>query len=186
MSIKSKWNAYVGPKDERLEAEENKVYAKACKALLVLCLVVIYYTQHLIMVANWEGLVSDKFAYGTLRPDIFLVIMVLIVCGWVMGHFSKRGAFDSNRFAQTDEFPAGYSALCSAAGGIGCGLTVFAMNVLAEVQILGFAGTFWAQNALIGLALGVVIFALCMPAYYVLFRSAKKNREKAEALLEEE
>lgn len=186
MSIKSKWNAYVGPKDERLEAEENKVYAKACKVLLVLCLVTMYYTQRLITVAHWEGLVSDKFAFGTLRPDLFLSIMVIIVCVWIVGRFTKRGAFDSNRFAQTDEFPVGYAALCSAAGGVGCGVGVFVMNVLAEVQILGLGGTFWMQNALIGLFLGTVVFALCMPVYYYVFRSAKKNREKAEALLEDE
>ena len=186
MSIKSMWNKYTGPKDERLAAEENAVYAKGYKILLVTCLAVIYYTQHLIMVANWEGLVSDKFAFGTLRPDLLLTISVLVVCAWIVGHFVKRGTFDSNRFAQTDSFPVGYSVICSAAGGGIAGLAVFLMNVLAEVQILGFGGTYWAANAGIGAFFALVVFALCVPMFYLFYRSAKKNRQKADALLGEE
>ena len=31
--LKDQWNAYVGPKDERLVAEENRLYAKLAKTL---------------------------------------------------------------------------------------------------------------------------------------------------------
>lgn len=175
MKIIDKWNEYVGPKDERIVAEENRVYKRACIAIAFGVIALAYYQTALDMAAMM----------GDLEPATTGITVGSLACLWVTIVFAvccvdlaRKGLVENNRFGNVDRYPLGYFSLCS---GIGAGITAAAMfliSVIAQWQVLGADGIFWAGDAAGALVAGVVVFALCSIAFPIYFHSAKKNRDK--------
>ena len=178
--LQQQWNQYVGPKDERIEAEMNRLYKVGFIMLALGWLMLLYYDMLLQQVAAMEsvdttgaGFISIGFSSAASFGWILLTCLVLIVMQ------CRRGFMDVNRFGETETFPAGYFALVSAGVGVGLSLVVMLLRVLANVQVTGGAdGMIWIIGLFVGGGSGVMVFLLCLLAFYLSFCSAKRNRRR--------
>ena len=184
--LKEQWDSYVGPKDERLVAEENRLYAKLARALLVIGLVSVFYGNALHRAAGMFGdpAIKGKL-YGAFPSEMVLCIGIIIVCTWYTSSLTKQGVISDNRFAEVDSFPAGYFALCSALGALAAFVGAFVVEALAQAQFAGFGGVYWAANAAMAAIFAIVVFVACMVGFWLYFRDAKRNRRRIEAELGE-
>ena len=184
--LKDQWNAYVGPKDERLVAEENRLYAKLAKALLVIGIISMYYGNALHRAAGMfsDTSIGSKF-YSAFPPEMIMSLGIIIACTMFTSSLTKQGIIADNRFAEVDTCPTGYFAICSA---IGAGIVffgAFVLEVLAQAQFVGFGGVYWVANATLALFIAAIVFIGSLIGLVLYFRDAKKNRKRIEAELDD-
>ena len=185
-SLKEKWEAYVGPKDERLEALSNRYYARLARSLIVCASLCVYYDNALRRAASMFDESFEQSALANTVPTGMLLSLALATCCVLyVSRINKQGIVDINRFAETDTFPLGYFALCSALGAAAVALGIFAVESFAQVQFVGIQGTYWAANAAMGLFYASIIFPLCLLVSWFDYRSAKRNRKRIELELED-
>ena len=184
--IKDQWNAYVGPKDERLVAEENRLYAKLAKALLVIGIISMYYGNALRRAAGMfsDTAVGSKF-YSAFPPEIIMSLGIIIACTVFSSTLTKQGVIADNRFAEVDTCPTGYFTLCSAIGAALVFVGAFVLEVLAQAQFVGFGGVYWAASAALAFFIAAVVFIGSLIGLVLYFRDAKKNRKRIEAELDD-
>lgn len=182
----AQWNAYVGPKDERLVAEENRLNAKLAKALLAIGIVSMYYGNALHRAAGMfsDTSVGSKY-FMAFPPEMIMSLGIIIACSLFTGALTKQGVIADNRFAEVDTCPIGYFALCSA---IGAGLVfagAFVLEALAQAQFVGFGGVYWMANAVLAFFIAAFVFIGSLIGLVLYYRDAKKNRKRIEAELED-
>lgn len=184
--IKDQWNAYVGPKDERLVAEENRLYAKLAKALLVIGIVSMYYGNALRRAAGMfsDSAVGSKF-YSAFPPEMIMSLGIIIACTVFTSSLTKQGIIADNRFAEVDTCPTGYFTLCSAIGAVLVFAGAFVLEVLAQVQFVGFGGVYWVADLGLALFIAAFVFVGSLIGLVLYYRDAKKNRKRIEAELED-
>lgn len=182
--LKDQWNAYVGPKDERLVAEENRLYAKLAKALLAIGIVSMYYGNALRRAAGMfsDTAVGSKF-YSAFPPEIIMSLGIIIACTVFSSTLTKQGVIADNRFAEVDTCPTGYFAICSAIGAVLVFAGAFVLEVLAQAQFVGFGGVYWVANVALAFFIAAIVFIGSLIGLVLYFRDAKKNRKRIEAEL---
>lgn len=173
-----KWQEYVGPKDERLETEEAKVYKTGFMLLSTGMLVLLIYqlmAQQVAWVHKDDGASYDMFANPVEAAMYAWFVIVMFACAIMQ---ARKGYVDTNRFGQTEKFPAQYFALISGLSGLVSAVAIFLMRTIAEVQLVPFNQVFLVQNLVLGVAFGVLLFLVTYGAFFLQYRSAKTARNK--------
>ena len=184
MKIVQKWREYAGPKDERLEAENAKIYKLGFMLLSFGMLALLVYqimAQQVAWVHNGDNSAFHLFASPVDAAMYAWLFIVMLVCAVLQ---TRKGYVDTNRFGQTDRLPASYFLLVAGLTGVASALAIAAMRCIAEAQIVPFEGIFWAANLATGVVFGVMIFAATFGALCLAFYDAKYHRAKIEAELD--
>ena len=185
MKIVRQWRAYAGPKDERLEAENCRIYRIG---FLMLSLGVMLFLLYGVTASQVAWVHSDSATRVEAFPDpldfalLLWFLTTMVVCCALQG---RKGFVETNRFGQTDVFPIGYFALIAGISGAASALVLGAMRCVAELQIVSADEVFWVANFCIGFMFGVVIFVGTLLGFYFQFRIAKGNRAKIDDALDE-
>lgn len=189
MKLIDQWKTYVGPTDERIEAEANRIYKRGFVMLILGFLVIMYYDTMVRQVAAMASF--DATGSATVEFDLFgtiLSVWMVFTCLVCVIIQCRKGYVEQNRFAEVDEFPSGYFALVSVIVAVVMGLAVALMRVFAEIQVLGLGavtGDTWLIAAVFGASLALIVFVLLMVSSYLVFRAAKRSRKKLEARFDE-
>lgn len=185
-TLVKKWRLYVGPKDERLEAEESRIYRIGFMLLSFGMLVFFLYD----MMAGQVTWVHDDatgaptmFSSPTLAAAFVWFLIVMVACIVMQ---TRKGFVDVNRFGQTDRFPKGYFSLIAGISGTICAIVVFAMRSIAEMQIVALDEVFWLPNLATGVVTGIMVFGATLALFYGSFHRAKKKRIQLESALDDE
>lgn len=181
LTLVRKWQEYVGPKDERLEAEELRMY-KTGFLLLSSGMLVLFIYQIMAQQVAWihegdEG-VYHVFANPTETAMYVWFVVVMVACAVMQ---ARKGYVDTNRFGQTEKFPAQYFALISGLSSLVSIVAVFLMRTIAEVQLVPIDQVLFGPNLAVGVVFGVLIFLLTYAGFYLQYRSAKNARNKMDA-----
>lgn len=181
----AQWEAYVGPKDERIVAEENRAYSKLAKALLAISIVAAYYDNALRRAASMfnDSALGSKYL-DAFPPHLVLSIGIVISCALFSSSLTKKGIIASNRFAEVDHCPTDYFALCSGMGAAAILVCCFVVECLAQAQFVGLAGVYWIANLCIGCVVATLVFILSLAAMVLDYRHARKNLNRIEAELD--
>ena len=183
MRIVQKWREYAGPKDERLEAENAKIYSLGFMLLSFGMLALLVYqimAQQVAWVHNGGNGAFHLFANPVDAAMYAWLFIVMLVCAMLQ---TRKDYVDTNRFGQTDCLPAGYFLLVAGLTGVASALAIAAMRCIAEAQIVPFESIFWAANLATGVVFGILIFAATFGALCLAFYDAKHHRAKIEAEL---
>ena len=184
LKLVQKWREYAGPKDERLEAENAKIY-KIGFVLLSFGMLMIFFYQFIARQVAWVHSDASEMPYLFATPFeaamYTWLVIVMLICVVLQ---TRKGYVDTNRFGQTEHLPAGYFLLVSGPSGAAFALVVAAMRCVAEVQIVPFESVYWAANLATGAACGVTIFAATFTLLCATFFTAKRRRAKLEAELD--
>lgn len=186
MKFDQQWRACAGPKDERVEAESNRVYKLGFVMLSFGVLVYLYYDwsfkQAMCMrdvLANGTGRMefttADLFLYGWFALTM-VVGMVLLV---------RKGFGDDNRFAEVEQFPIGHYALASIVFVVCVDVLATAIRILAEFQVLGAGEITWpavAFGSVFAFVVGIPLFLL---GYWISFKTAQSRRKQLELRFDE-
>lgn len=187
MYLTRKWNEIMGPKDERLEAEEGKATKAGAYILLVGSVLSLYYvimlnqvaytTDHPILTALGESLVSVEVP----------LMVTILVAGIVSISLQLRaGAFSSRkRFAEVDRIPWGYVCFFALTCGALLGILTCVMRMVAEIQIVGISKVAWVGDLAMGVVFFIMGFAVGFAAVACTLHNAIKRRRALEAELED-
>ena len=184
MKLAQKWREYAGPKDERLEAENAKIYKLGFMLLSFGMLVLLVYQIMAQQVAWVHDGANESFRLFANPVDAVMyawLFIVMIVCAVLQ---TRKGYVDTNRFGQTEHIPTGYFLLISGITGIASALAIAAMRCIAEAQIVPIESVFWGANLATGMVFGVTIFVAVFGALCLAFFEAKQRRAKIEAELD--
>lgn len=184
LKIVQKWREYAGPKDERLEAENAKIY-KIGFVLLSFGMLMILFYQTIARQVAWVH------SNATEMPHLFVtpveaamyawLVIVMLICAVLQ---TRKGYVDTNRFGQTEHLPVGYFLLVCGISGVTSALVIAVMRCVAEAQIVPLESVYWAANLATGAVCGTMIFIATFAALCATFFSAKKRRAKLEAELD--
>ena len=180
-----KWREYAGPKDERLEAENAKIYKFGFMLLSFGMLVLLVYqimAQQVAWVHNGADGAFKLFANPVDAVMYAWLFVVMLICSVQQ---TRKGYVDTNRFGQTDHLPTGYFLLIAGITGVASALAIAAMRCIAEAQIVPLENVFWMANLATGAVFGVVIFIAVFGALALAFFEAKQHRAKIEAELDD-
>ena len=145
MKLAQKWREYAGPKDERLEAENAKIYKLGFMLLSFGMLTLLVYqimAQQVAWVHDGAGEAFRLFANPVDAVMYAWLFIVMTVCAVLQ---TRKGYVDTNRFGQTEHIPTGYFLLISGITGIASALAIAAMRCIAEAQIVSIESVFCPQ-----------------------------------------
>ena len=109
MKLAQKWREYAGPKDERLETENAKIYKLGFMLLSFGMLTLLVYqimAQQVAWVHDGAGEAFRLFANPVDAVMYAWLFIVMTVCAVLQ---TRKGYVDTNRFGQTEHIPTGYS-----------------------------------------------------------------------------
>lgn len=183
MGLIKRYNEIMGPKDERLEAQDCKIMRVAANILLIGSALSLYYAIMLNQVSD----VSDKPIFTELGQSLVPVqiplTLTILVAGFAITMMQTKVGFVSSRkrFAEVDRIPWDFVVLSSLGCGALIGVLTCAMRILAEMQIVGISNVMWFAD----IAIGVVFFTMGFIVAFIFIslgiRDAIKNRRKLES-----
>lgn len=188
MSLIKKWESYMGPKDERLEAESNRIMRVGYTILLVGTALALYYGLMLTQVAS----TTDTPIFTALGERIFPLDTVLLIV-FVLGTFIPCGMFvrsgittERSRYAQVEHIPWDYVVELSLLCALIVGVLAAGMRIVAEIQIVGVGQVTWFGDIAMGLVFAGIGFAVGMVTISASFRAAIENRKKLDEVLDDD
>lgn len=187
MNLIKRWNEYLGPKDERLEAEASRCLRASYYLLLAGVVVCLYYALMIDQVSS----TTDTPVLTPVGARVFpatsaLIVVVLAACFIPLVLQVRRGILsDRSRYAQVERVPWDLVLLTSLFTGLAMGVLSAGMRMLAEVQIVGVAEVTWAGDVAMGVVYFVMGFLLALVATVGIFRSAIRNRRRLEDELDD-
>ncbi|MCL1799674.1 MAG: hypothetical protein FWG23_08070 [Eggerthellaceae bacterium] len=161
-------------RDERLLAETNRINAIGFYILSAGILLDLYYGMSQMQVAFMHDMEVEVSLY--VRPLEYLALMGAMITCLIIS--IKRGVMTNNRFANTEHFPWEYYLVWSGLGALGVGLGTALFRALAEYRVLGAGQVHWLGNGALGLVCALMVFFLCIGAYYLSFKIAKRQADK--------
>lgn len=186
MKLIEQWKRYVGPVDERAEAESNRIYRRSFIILCAGVLLTIYYDQMLSQVAMVHQLPDQPESIASAFPsNAILMISLLVSTFYGVIAAARKGISSEHPRFETDEYPIGIYSMLSAAIGALIAFLVAGMRMIAEVQLVGVANVAWAGDIAMGIFVGLFGFGISMLFFWLVFRSARRNRERLEREQEE-
>lgn len=182
-----KWNEIMGPKDERLEAEENKAMKAGANILLFGSIVSLYYAIMLSQVASTTDHPIMTVLGESLVPAQIPLMLTILAAGIVsMAIRLKTGAFSSyKRFAEVNSIPWDYVSLFAVFCGAVIGILTCSMRIVAEIQIVGVNNVAWFGDLAMGVVFFVMGFTIGFVAIACAIHNAVKRRREIEQRLEE-
>lgn len=187
MSLRKKWEAAMGPVDERLESESNRAYKVGYIVLVIGSLLCCYYGLMLNQVADvTDTPILTAQGEHVFSPSSLLLIVVFIGALIPLIMQMRAGITDiHSRYAEVDMIPWGFVALTSLAIGAGLGFLSTGLRILAEIQIVGIDRVMWFGDIAIGVVYFTLAFIVGMIAFGAFFHAAIKRRITLERELEE-
>lgn len=186
VKVAQRWKTYVGPQDERVEAESNRIYKVGFVMLSFGVLVYMYYDWSL----KQAMYMRDVLANGTGRVE--LTTADLFLFGWVLltmvvgaVPLCRKGFADDNRFAEAEKFPTGYYVLVSIVSVICVDVLAAAIRIAAEFQVLGAEGIMWSSVAFGGAFLIIVGIPFFLLVFWTSFKTAQSRRKQLELRFDE-
>lgn len=135
MNLIKRYNQIMGPKDERLEAEENKSMKVGGIILLIGSVLSLYYAIMLDQVSSTTGQPIFTALGEKLIPVHLLLVLTILVAGVVSLTMQTRAGYFSShkRFAEVDQVPWDFVTLfalfCGAIVGVlTCGMRIVAWD----------------------------------------------------------
>lgn len=187
MNIIERWNAFMGPKDERLESEANRCMRIGYIILLVGAGIATYYGIMINQVAD----TTDTPIFTSIGQHVFPVADVLLIaifasCLVTLALQIKAGIVDEHvRIAAIDYVPWSFCVVIGVISGAILGIITAGMRMLAELQIVGFENVTWAGDIAMGVVFFIMAFVLgtfCTAAY---IKFAIVRRTQQEDLLDD-
>ena len=182
MNLVKRWNEYMGPKDERLEAVSNRCAKVGFMILLFGSVICCYYGMMLDQVALTTDTALATAVGERLVDPIQLQFGVIVVACFVSLYLETRSGITSDRMrlAAVDKVPWDYVAVLSVLTGALLFVLTTGLRIAAEVQIVAWAGD---------VAMGIVYFfmgsGLAMGFLGLQFHSAIKRRQELERELDD-
>lgn len=185
LKLIKQWHSYVGPTDERLEKESCKIYRTGFLLLTSGMLLYFIYGLTADQVAWIHNISNDPHSnfQTTISPLLIWLFIVCVICAFIQ---TRKGFIDTNRFAETDEFPLGYFALISGLVSTLAVFVIWAMRCIAELQIASADEVFWIANLAVGMVFGIILFVLLLLIFFLYYISAKHSRARIESKLNKE
>ncbi len=187
MHLIRKWNEVMGPKDERLEAEEGKAVKASAYILLAGSLLTLWYAVSL----NQVAYTTDSPLLTPLGESVVAVQWPLLVTIFAAGMAGalmqiRSGVVSTRtRYAGVDRIPWGFVSAVALLCGIAVGVLSCVMRILAEVQIVGVEHVAWLGDV----AMGVVFFGMAFVLAFVFMalslHSAIARRKELEQQMED-
>lgn len=187
MNLIERWNAFMGPKDERLESESNRCMRVGYTLLLAGAGIAAYYGIMVNQVADTTG----TPIYTSIGENVFPVsgvvaVAILISCLITLGMQMKAGIVDEHvRMATIDYVPWGFCVIIGVISGAMLGVITATMRMLAEIQIVGIENVTWAGDLAMGVVFFVMAFVLGTFGTAAYIKSAIIGRAKQDSLLED-
>lgn len=187
MKLMNRWKSYMGPTDERIEAESNKIARVGYNIFLVGGAIALYYGIMLGQVAcTTENPILTPLGERIFPSNQMLLIVYLIAVFVPTFMYMRRGITgERNRYAQIDHIPWDYAVIMGLLCAFVIGVLTSGMRIIAEIQIVGLEQVAWFGDlamglvfAGMGLVLGIVFIALS-------FKATIENRRKLEQELED-
>ena len=187
MNLIKKWNEYLGPKDERLEAESNRIMKTGYIILIVVCILCIYYGLMTAQVADVTDTPLLTAAGKRVIPLYNPLIIFLLISGIVGLTQQARAGLVSERvrYAQVDHIPWDLVSWTALACGAIAGILTAGFRIIAEIQIVGLENVMWGGDIAVGIVFFGMAFVLGLVLGAAQFRDAIKHREQLERELEE-
>lgn len=187
MNLVKRWNEYMGPKDERLEAVSNRYAKVGFMILLFGSVICCYYGMMLDQVALTADTALATAVGERLVDPIQLQFGAIVVACFVSLYLETRSGITSDRMrlAAVDKVPWDYVAVLSVLTGALLFVLTTGLRIAAEVQIVGVENVTWAGDAAMGVVYFVMGFGLAMGFVGLQFHSAIKRRQELERELEE-
>ena len=180
------WRRYFGPKDERIEAEMNRIYKTGFIMLALGWIVLLYYGVLLKQVEAVNGLAAAGSAMSFSVLELVSWVWPILTCSVLAVMQCRKGFVDDNRFGETDAFPSGYFMLVSAAVGASVCLLVFVLRILANLQVVGSVdGMTLLIAAIMGSCIAAFLFVGCLLLFYLTFLAARRRRRTLESELDD-
>lgn len=174
MNLVKKWKEYFGDKDERIDAEVNRIYKTGFLMLAFGTLLGLFYSINLSQVRSVAF--DESTSLDGLTVFMFGLLFVTCVVCTVMQ--VRKGIVDEHvRFADTNAFPTGYFTLVSVFTGVAVVLVCGLCRCIAEIQIIGLAQVHWGINFLMNVPTGVFVTLLLVLVFYVTYRAAKRRQK---------
>lgn len=182
MYLTRKWNEYMGPKDERLEAEEGKSMKVASYILLVGSVVSLYYWIMVNQVATTtDHPVLTPLGKSVVPVDLLLILTILAAGFASLGMQIRSGVVSCyKRYAEVDHIPWDYVVLFALFCGVILGILTGGMRILAEIQIVGLKNVAWFGDLAIGMVFFIMGFVVGFVAIALTMRDAIKRRQELE------
>lgn len=186
MYLTRKWNEIMGPKDERLETEENRTAKVGAFILLAGSLISMYYAIMLDQVANTtEHPLLTELGAEVIPVYALLTATILIAGAVSIGMQIRAGMFSSyKRVAEVDTIPWDYVTLVAVVCGALLGVLTCVMRIVAEIQIVGIAHVAWGGDIAMGVVYFIMGFGLGFLFMAATIHDAIKRRHQLEAELE--
>ncbi len=186
MYLTRKWNEIMGPKDERLEAEENKTAKVSSYILLFGSVLSLYYSIMLNQVAyTTDSPILTGLGESVVPVQLPLTLTILIAGVATVIMQTKSGFFSSRkRFAEIDSMPWNYISAFAVFCGAVIGILTCVMRIVAEIQIVGFEHVAWLGDLAIGIIFFGMGFAIGFAAIALSIHDAIKRRREIERELE--
>lgn len=187
MDLIRKYNEFMGPKDERLEAESSRYLRIGYAIFTVGCLLCIYYGVIVSQVASVAEVELYTAAGQRMMPLYELLMVVTIVALLVPCVLQARAGIVSEhaRYAQADAIPWDIVVASAFIAATVVGVLTAGFRMLAEVQIVGIQNVMWLGDIAVGVVFFVMVYVLTFVFMGLMFREAIKRRQRLEAQLED-
>lgn len=187
MNLIKRYNQIMGPKDERLEAEENKSMKVGGTILLIGSVLSLYYAIMLDQVSSTTGQPIFTALGEKLIPVHLLLVLAILVAGVVSLTMQTRAGYFSShkRFAEVDQVPWDFVSLFALFCGAIVGILTCGMRIVAEVQIVGLENVAWMGDLAIGIVFFIMGFLVGFAAITLTIHDAIKRRRALESELED-
>lgn len=186
MNIIKRWNEYMGPKDERIEAESARYMKIGYYMLLVGALICLYYGIMVDQVSNTtETAIYTQAGERVFPVGHLMIIVVLLACVIPLGLQMRAGiTSDRSRYASVDHIPWKLVTVISLIVGALVGVLTCGMRMVAEIQIVGIDRVTWLGDIAMGVVFFIMAFGLSMLFTSAMFSAAIKNRKRLEEELD--
>ena len=187
MNLIKRYNQIMGPKDERLEAEENKSMKVGGTILLIGSVLSLYYAIMLEQVSSTTDQPIFTALGEKLIPVHLLLVLTILVAGVVSLTMQPRGGdFSSHkRCAEVDQVPWDFVTLFALFCGAIVGILTCGMRIVAEVQIVGLENVAWMGDLAIGIVFFIMGFLVGFAAITLTIHDAINRRRALESELED-
>lgn len=187
MNLIKRYNQIMGPKDERLEAEENKSMKVGGTILLIGSVLSLYYAIMLDQVSSTTGQPIFTALGEKLIPVHLLLVLAILVAGVVSLTMQTRAGYFSShkRFAEVDQVPWDFVSLFALFCGAIVGILTCGMRIVTEVQIVGLENVAWMGDLAIGIVFFIMGFLVGFAAITLTIHDAIKRRRALESELED-
>lgn len=186
MKIIERWKSYMGPKDERIMNESNKIMRVGYTIFLVGCAIALYYGIMIGQVASTTGNPILTPLGERVFPSSNVLLIVYIIAALVpVILFARKGiVFEHSRYAQMDHVPWDLVVAFSIFSAITVSVLTSGMRIIAEIQIVGWDQVAWFGDIVIGLVFAGMSFVFGMIIISATIKATINKRHKLERELE--